>query len=80
LKLENGTFRIDDYHDILLSVFHQVRSGSASLALAAARIGVSQLQLRDYLLKHAEEEKEHWKWLASDLASTGFFRNSIFPR
>ena len=29
-------------------------------------------KIREYLLHHAEEEQDHWKWIIQNLKDTGF--------
>jgi Iron-containing redox enzyme len=71
-RLENRLFDVNDYHRYLLAVFHQVVNGSGSLALAAAKMPVSEWSLKSYLFKHADEEKYHWRWILSDLRKSGY--------
>jgi hypothetical protein len=71
-KIENGTFNLTDYHNILLMIFHQTFEGPSTFALAGAHCPPKEHEVRDYLLQHAEEEKSHWQWVISDLKNTGY--------
>lgn len=71
-KLRAGDFGIADYHRLLVELFHQVYNSSGSFALAAAHMSADKESARSYLIKHAEEEQEHWKWIINDLRNTGF--------
>lgn len=71
-KLETKSLTIDNYHVLLSRLFHQVYNSSSSFALAAARTPIGRWQLKEYLFKHAEEEKTHWRWITSDLKNSGY--------
>ena len=60
------------YHKYLKMVFHQVYHSSSSFALAGANCPTTQAKIRDYLIHHADEEKNHWEWVLEDLESTGY--------
>jgi hypothetical protein len=67
-----GDVRISDYHMVLVRLYHQVRSSSLTFDLAASRCSESLSTVRDYLERHAEEERGHWLWIKNDLESTGY--------
>jgi hypothetical protein len=67
-----GTVRLEHYHAILTTVFHQTRDGPYAFALAAAHCSWRHVAAKEYLLQHAEEERTHWRWVLDDLASTGY--------
>ncbi len=71
-RLEEGTFTMKDYHSILRALFHQVYASSGSFSLAAANCPPHHTDIRDYLIKHSEEEKTHWTWILNDLKKTGY--------
>ncbi len=71
-KLQAQKFTIGDYHNCLLSVFHQTYNGPSTFALAGAVCSNRHREIKDYLILHAEEEKSHWKWVLSDLEKTGY--------
>ena len=77
-KLENGTFEMKDYHNLLVNLFHQVYYSSSSFGLADTMVDSRFYEIREYLMEHAEEEKEHWTWIINDLYSTGY--KGIDPR
>src|SRR5206468_3604298 len=76
--IDSGNFTLKHYHDILLMIFHQTFTTPAMLALAAAHCPPKYYKARDYLIKHAEEEKMHWTWVLNDLSTTGY--NGPDPR
>lgn len=71
-KLKQKSFKIDDYHQLLLRLFHQVTHSSQTFALAGAMTDSRFQAAKDYLFHHAEEEKTHWAWIISDLKNTGY--------
>lgn len=66
-SIESGAFTLNNYSNVLRMLFHQVYNSSNSFALAAAGLPPARNLARDYLIKHAEEEKLHWKWIVEDL-------------
>src|SRR4051794_19578243 len=72
-KLDADTFQISDYHALLLALFHQVAESSSSFAMAAANLDFRRhWAAKNYLFKHAEEEKLHWQWIVNDLNNTDY--------
>ncbi len=71
-KIQTKTFQMSDYHQLLTSIFHQVFFSSTSFAIAGGMLNSANLKARDYLLHHAEEEKDHWIWILQDLESTNY--------
>jgi hypothetical protein len=71
-KLADKKLTLEDYHKILLTIFHQVQESSGTFALAAGFLPADRFEARSYLMHHAEEEKMHWQWVLSDLANTGY--------
>lgn len=69
-KVRNDQLNLEDYHNLLINLFYQVYYSSSSFALAASRCSWEEKVMRDYLIKHAEEEKTHWCWILNDLKST----------
>jgi heme oxygenase len=61
-----------DYHRLLLMIFHQTFNGPGFLAIAGANCTAAQQAARDYLIKHADEERTHWTWVVNDLRNTGY--------
>lgn len=71
-RLDGGKLTIQDYHSALRTLFHQVYFSSSSFALAAAHCPPELTHVRNYLIRHADEEKDHWLWILSDLEKTGY--------
>jgi ferritin len=71
-KLENNLFELKDYHKLLHTLFHQVYYSSSSFGLAGTMIDSRFSEVREYLMEHAEEEKEHWTWIINDLEGSGY--------
>jgi hypothetical protein len=78
----SGQVTMQDYHEVLLVLFHTSSEAANVSALAAANCPVEQDLARDYLLTHAARIKENWRWLKADLAATGYAGpdpGSLFP-
>lgn len=71
-RLDEGAMTMQDYHDILLMIFHQTFEGPSTFALAGAHCPPALHAARDYLMHHADEEKSHWTWVINDLRNTGY--------
>lgn len=71
-RVMDGEFTTAEYHKLLVRLFHQVYFSSNTFALAASGIGLDREAARDYLIKHAEEEKGHWRWILNDLEKTNY--------
>ena len=71
-KVDEGTLVVEDYHAILLMIFHQTFEGPSTFALAGSLCPKKHYKVRDYLLLHADEEKSHWEWVIEDLKNTGY--------
>jgi heme oxygenase len=71
-KLAENNLTVEDYHKILLTIFHQVQESAATFSLAAGYLPPNRFEARSYLMLHAEEEKMHWQWVRSDLTNTGY--------
>lgn len=70
--IDNGGLTIEHFHKLLLGLFHQVYLGSSSFALAGAMEESRRFKIREYLLHHAEEEQNHWKWIIQNLRDSGY--------
>jgi hypothetical protein len=68
----SGQVTMQDFHEVLLVLFHTSSEAPNVSALAAANCPAEHDQARDYLLSHAARVKEHWRWLKADLAATGY--------
>ncbi len=71
-KIDAGTFTMADYHQLLLMIFHQTYRTPQSFALAGAMMDDKHIEVRSYLIAHAAEEQDHWKWALNDLEKTGY--------
>lgn len=71
-KIKNSSFTLENYHSLLLMIFHQVKNSSSSFALAAAQLPDDCESAKEYLFHHAEEEKLHWNWVLQDLKNTKY--------
>lgn len=71
-KIDQGELEIEDYHQILCMIFHQVRESSSTFALSGVNCPPRLQTAKDYLFHHAEEEKSHWRWVINDLKQTGY--------
>jgi len=71
-KIFENKLTIDDYHRMLLNIFHQSRRGPLTFALAGTRVDLKHWGIQSYLLHHAEEEKSHWEWTINDLTKTNY--------
>jgi hypothetical protein len=71
-KLDSAALNVRDYHRFLNMIFHQTFEGPSTFALAGANCDPRRQAVRDYLIEHAHEEKDHWQWVIEDLRATGF--------
>jgi|SRR5215831_2250319 len=71
-KVDAGDFDLTDYQKVLRMIFHQVREGPFTFALAGVHCPGHLGTAREYLLQHADEEKTHWRWVMNDLNKTGY--------
>src|SRR5689334_19374466 len=81
--VDQNQFTLDHYHSLLLMIFHQTFHGPSTFALSSAHCDPRYYEVRDYLMHHADEEKNHWEWVISDLKTTGYTGSDprqIFPR
>jgi hypothetical protein len=71
-RIEAGDIKVAHYHTILTTLFHQTYCGPYTFARAAVNCDWRHEAAKDYLLKHAEEERTHWRWVLDDLRSSGY--------
>lgn len=71
-KVDDGSLEIKHYHAILTTIFHQTYSSPYTFARAAVNCAWRHEAAKDYLLRHAEEERTHWRWVLNDLSATGY--------
>jgi Iron-containing redox enzyme len=69
---ETGQVELRHYHAILCTLFHQTYSGPYTFARAAVNCDWRHAVAKEYLLRHAEEERTHWRWVLDDLRATGY--------
>ena len=67
-----GEMTLPDYHNLLLTLFHQVYEAPTSMALAAGTCDPEQEVAKDYLLMQADQAKGQWKLIKADLEATGY--------
>ncbi len=70
-RIDAGTVTITDYHGLLRTLFHQTFEGPSTFALAGYHCDPRHVDAKAYLMHHADEEKEHWRWVINDLRATG---------
>lgn len=70
--VDSGCIKMHDYHSTLLMIFHQTYESASAFSLAAANCDPRHVVAKSYLMAHAEEEKDHWQWVISDLRTTGY--------
>jgi hypothetical protein len=71
-RLVEDKINLTHYHSLLATLFHQTYSSPYTFARAAANCSWRHEVAKDYLLKHAEEERVHWRWVLNDLSRTGY--------
>jgi len=71
-KVDAGQVEMRHYHAILCRLFHQTYSSPYTFARAAVNCEWRHEVAKEYLLRHAEEERTHWRWVLDDLKSTGY--------
>lgn len=71
-RIEEGSVDLSHYHAILTTIFHQTRSSPYTFARAAVNCPWHHEIAKEYLLRHAEEERTHWRWILDDLTSTNY--------
>lgn len=70
--IEQNTLHLAHYHALLTTLFHQTYYSPYTFARAAVNCDWRHEIAKEYLLRHAEEEHSHWRWVLDDLASTGY--------
>jgi hypothetical protein len=71
-KVDAGAVSLSDYQRFLNMIFHQTYEAASTFALSGANCDLRRSAIRDYLITHSDEEKDHWQWVIEDLRSTGF--------
>jgi heme oxygenase/predicted GNAT family N-acyltransferase len=75
--VDSGKIELRHYHAILCTIFPQTYFTPFTFARAAANCSWRHETAKDYLLRHAEEERTHWRWILSDLTTTGYEGPSV---
>ncbi len=70
--IENGTFTLEQYQQLLVRLYHQVKNSSVSFAIAGGALAARDKLASEYLIAHAEEEMTHYHWIEDDLKNTGY--------
>ncbi len=76
--IDDEEIELSHFHSLLKTLFHQVYTSSSSFALAGSMCDSRHFKIREYLLHHAEEEQDHWKWIVQNLRDTSY--NGADPR
>src|SRR4051794_30036144 len=71
----NGSVTTQHYQALLVTLFHQTRSGPYTFSMAASNCSWRNRRAKEYLLRHALEEANHWEWILDDLHSVGHPKN-----
>jgi len=71
-RVDRGDVAMHHYHAILATLFHQTYSGPYTFAKAAVNCSWHHEVAKEYLLRHAEEERTHWRWVLDDLNATDY--------
>ena len=71
-RADTGQVEMRHYHAILSTLFHQTYSSPYTFARAAVNCSWQHEVAKEYLLRHAEEERTHWRWVLDDLKATGY--------
>lgn len=71
-RADTGQVEMRHYHAILSTLFHQTYSSPYTFARAAVNCSWHHEGAKEYLLRHAEEERTHWRWILDDLKATGY--------
>ncbi|MEL7488192.1 MAG: iron-containing redox enzyme family protein [Pseudomonadota bacterium] len=70
--IKDGAWKKSNYEALLLAIHPQVYQGTMSFALAAGNCATRHTALREFLVRHAEEEMLHYQWIEDDLRSIGY--------
>lgn len=71
-RVEAGSVAMNHFHAILMTLFHQTYNGPYTFARAAVNCDWRHEMAKEYLLRHAEEERTHWRWVLDDLRATDY--------
>lgn len=71
-RVDAGQVETRHYHAILTTLFHQTYNGPYTFARAGVNCKWRHEVAKEYLIRHAEEERTHWRWVLNDLKATGY--------
>ncbi|WP_347259322.1 iron-containing redox enzyme family protein [Rudaea sp.] len=71
-RVQDGNITLAHYHALLTTIFHQTYSGPYTFARAGVNCAWHHEAAKEYLIRHAEEERTHWRWVLDDLRATGY--------
>jgi hypothetical protein len=77
-RVDAGHVEMRHYHAIVTTLFHQTYSSPYTFARAGVNCKWQHEAAKEYLIRHAEEERTHWRWVLDDLQATGYA--GISPR
>lgn len=70
-RLENGTFSLDDYQNLLLHLRQQVIEGSRWIARCASSFDREYADVRSIIIGHAKEEHKDYELIERDYVASG---------
>ncbi len=70
-RLEQGSFTLNDYNGLLLTLRPQVVEGSRWITRAASSFDADHCELRSTVIRHATDEHRDYKMLESDFVAIG---------
>lgn len=70
--MTRGSLKLQHYHNLLLTIFHQTYSSPYTFARAGVNCSWRNEEVKEYLIRHAEEERTHWRWVLDDLLATNY--------
>lgn len=70
-RLENGTFSIEDYRNLLLHMRQQVIEGSRWITRCASSFNRDYADVRSTIIGHAKDEHKDYEMLERDYANAG---------
>ncbi len=70
--VKRRTYSPQNYTALLLSLYHQTLEAPSSFALAGVNCRLEHRDASEFLMKHAEEEMLHYRWIEDDLNAVGY--------
>lgn len=74
--IDSNELTTTHYHAILKLILHQTMHSSNTFAISGGLCSPQFQEMASYLFHHAEEEKDHYKWILEDLKNTGYKETS----